>query len=235
MNGEKNKQNPSPQGRNTLDSSKGGGTDQRGDGIVGNFRNDLQAEQVLTSWLDEHLYPNIDATSTRVDDVDLQHAGVDLELERLNGETLLVDEKATLHHLQRPLPTFAFELSYLRNGEPRIGWLHDSKKVTTAYMLVWPRAKASKLTAASQLIDAEAMLIRRRTLISALNRESLDETRCAALAEMLRSTEHEGKFDLGNHDIWAYRSPAYDEAPVNLVIRRSWLAKLAILQATSHR
>jgi len=197
------------------------------------FRSDLRAEQVLTSWLDTHLYPRLEGSFERVHDVDEQHAGVDLTFHSPSWGTLLVDEKATLHYLQRPLPTFAFELSYLKNGESRIGWLHDSKKITTAYMLVWPRANATKLTAADQLIDAEAMLIRRRTLISALNREALDETHCAELAEMLRSTKHEGKFDLGNPDIWAYRSPAYAEAPVNLVIRRSWLAKLAIWEASA--
>ena len=98
---------------------------------------------------------------------------------------------------------------------------------------IWPRAKASKLTAADRLIDAEAMLIRRRTLLSALSREGLDENRCAALVETLSSAGHEGKYDLENPNIWAYRSPAYAEAPVNLVIRRSWLAKLAIWEGTA--
>lgn len=196
------------------------------------FRSDLRAEQLLTSWLDAHLYPRLEGSFERVHDVDEQHAGVDLTVQSPSWGTLLVDEKATLHYLQRPLPTFAFELSYLRNGKEKPGWLHDSKKITTAYMLVWPRAKASKLTAADQLIDAEAMLIRRRTLLSALNREGLDETRCAALVETLSSTGHEGKYNLENPNIWAYRSPAYTEAPVNLVIRRSWLATFAIWEGT---
>ena len=185
----------------------------------------LRAEQLLTSWLDAQLYPRLKGHSNGFM-TSMSSMLAFISPFNLSWGTLQ-DEKATLHYLQRPLPTFASELSHLRNGkENRI---IARRAITTAYMLVWPLPQAHSANINSLKgghVDTATYAF------SALSREGLDETRCAALVETLSSAGHEGKYDLENPNIWAYRSPAYAEAPVNLVIRRSWLAKLAIWEGT---
>ena len=54
-----------------------------------------------------------------------------------------IDEKAAIHYARNnlgaePLSTFAFEVSYLKDGELKRGWLTNEKyKETHAYFLCW--------------------------------------------------------------------------------------------------
>ena len=48
----------------------------------------------------------------------------------------LIDEKCALDYINKPLSTFAFELSSVnKNGERYDGWLVNKNLVTTHYLL----------------------------------------------------------------------------------------------------
>ena len=71
----------------------------------------------------------------RIKDLDLQHQGIDLIITK-NQFEYYIDEKAQLDYINTALPTFAFEISYLKNGVQKKGWLFDNDKKTQKYFLI---------------------------------------------------------------------------------------------------
>ena len=118
------------------------------------FKGDLKSERAVNEFLQKYLY------SYLVDDgiinsfnsnttLDQQHKGIDTIMYIINDETeeasrcINIDEKAAIHYARnnlgdKPLSTFAFEVSYLKDGELKRGWLTNEKyKETHAYFLCW--------------------------------------------------------------------------------------------------
>ena len=118
------------------------------------FKDDLKSERAVNEFLQKYLY------SYLVDDgiinsfnsnttLDQQHKGIDTIMYIINDETeeearcINIDEKAAIHYARNnlgaePLSTFAFEVSYLKDGELKRGWLTNEKyKETNAYFLCW--------------------------------------------------------------------------------------------------
>lgn len=118
------------------------------------FKDDLKSERAVNEFLQKYLY------SYLVDDgiinsfnsnttLDQQHKGIDTIMYIINDETeeearcINIDEKAAIHYARNnlgaePLSTFAFEVSYLKDGELKRGWLTNEKyKETHAYFLCW--------------------------------------------------------------------------------------------------
>lgn len=106
---------------------------------INNFNRDLNAEQVLGNYLDKYYYQRIPlfTNTKRVDDINLQHQGIDIIGTLNNQQQLLIDEKG-LMSIPNPIPTFALELSYLNSDRKRVtGWLYDRNKHTTHYLFCW--------------------------------------------------------------------------------------------------
>ena len=118
------------------------------------FKGDLKSERAVNEFLQKYLY------SYLVDDgiinsfnsnttLDQQHKGIDTIMYIINDETeeearcINIDEKAAIHYARNnlgaePLSTFAFEVSYLKDGELKRGWLTNEKyKETHSYFLCW--------------------------------------------------------------------------------------------------
>lgn len=75
--------------------------------------------------------------SERVSNLKQQLQGIDLILKDKKSEKpFFVDEKAQLDYVNESLPTFAFELFYLKKGHQKQGWLFDPNKKTHFYALV---------------------------------------------------------------------------------------------------
>lgn len=98
------------------------------------FQEDLVKEAILGQFLDV-IYANLNLDLQRISDTNLQYKGVDL-IYCHKGKELYIDEKAQLNYLNKDLPTFTFELSYLKNDKLRQGWLFDDEKLTDYYFLV---------------------------------------------------------------------------------------------------
>ena len=98
------------------------------------FRRDLKKEQILSKYLNG-VYNKIPLALHRIENLDLQHKGVDLIFNN-NGTEIYIDEKAQLDYLNSDLPTFTFELSYLKGGNKKTGWFLDATKITDFYFLI---------------------------------------------------------------------------------------------------
>lgn len=118
------------------------------------FKGDLKSERAVNEFLQKYLYSYlvddgiIDSFNSNTT-MDQQHKGIDTIMYIINDETeeearcINIDEKAAIHYARNnlgaePLSTFAFELSYLKDGELKRGWLTNEKyKETHAYFLCW--------------------------------------------------------------------------------------------------
>lgn len=118
------------------------------------FKGDLKSERAVNEFLRKYLYSYlvddgiIDSFNSNTT-MDQQHKGIDTIMYIINDETeeearcINIDEKAAIHYARnnlgdKPLSTFAFEVSYLKDGELKRGWLTNEKyKETHAYFLCW--------------------------------------------------------------------------------------------------
>lgn len=118
------------------------------------FKGDLKSERAVNEFLQKYLYSYlvddgiIDSFNSNTT-MDQQHKGIDTIMYIINDETkeearcINIDEKAAIHYARKnlgadPLSTFAFEVSYLKDGELKRGWLTNEKyKETHAYFLCW--------------------------------------------------------------------------------------------------
>ena len=104
----------------------------------GTFHEDLRKEKRLASFLDEQYHKHLkNYRFAREKTLSKQHRGIDVVFtHRITHKSFLIDEKAQLDYLNEDLPTFAFELSYLKNRERKKGWLFDTYKKTQFYALI---------------------------------------------------------------------------------------------------
>lgn len=118
------------------------------------FKGDLKSERAVNEFLQKYLYSYlvdegiIDSFNSNTT-LDQQHKGIDTIIYIIkdgNDEKVRcinIDEKAAVHYAMNnlsdePLTTFAFEVSYMKGGELKRGWLTNEKyKETHAYFLCW--------------------------------------------------------------------------------------------------
>ncbi|MGC1514287.1 MAG: hypothetical protein WA810_01815 [Maribacter sp.] len=102
------------------------------------FFSDLKKEKQLALLIDAYYKDHLVYYDTeRVADAKHQMAGVDVIFtHKSTKDTFYIDEKAQLDYINEDLPTFAFELSYLKKGVCKEGWLFDPKKKTDFYALI---------------------------------------------------------------------------------------------------
>jgi len=107
-------------------------------GLKSTFESDLVKEKKLSLYLNKYYAKKLKNYSfKRIEDKKRQQMGIDIILtHKKNGIKYYVDEKAQLDYINESLPTFAFEISYLKNATIRKGWLFDEKKKTDFYALV---------------------------------------------------------------------------------------------------
>lgn len=106
--------------------------------LKSNFESDLKKEQKLTVLLDAYYAKYLKHYSfERIHDLKRQFLGIDVIFtHKTTGESFFIDEKAQLDYINETLPTFAFELQYLKKEEKKEGWLFSVKKETQFYALV---------------------------------------------------------------------------------------------------
>ena len=118
------------------------------------FKGDLKSERAVNEFLQKYLYSRlvdegIIATFNSDTTDDQQHNGIDTIVYIFNADKTVnqnginIDEKTALHYAKtnlshKSLPTFAFEVSYLKDGKLKIGWLTNEKYAgTKVYFLCW--------------------------------------------------------------------------------------------------
>jgi len=208
--------------------------------ILSNFQKDLKAEELMGKWLDKYFYSKLDCTQVgnlRVNKLsppsrinEAQKAGVDIILKDSLSEIYLVDEKAQFLYLNNPLPTFAFEIQYEKNGKVKEGWLFDDNKKTTHYLLIYPKSKLKKtiykVNHFEDFTNAELLLINRERLKSELKIKGVDKR--ALNREVPKIKVNNKKIKIGDGELYLMKSGQLTENPVNLVIKKQLLDRISI-------
>lgn len=200
-------------------------------------KDDMSAEAQLGIFLDTYLYKNFPnresfAHVERIHNKAEQLAGVDVRFTCKDGAVYDVDEKAQLYYLNKDLPTFAFEIQFLRNGVETVGWLCSESLLTDLYLLIWPFASQDtpKGIRWDQFTKADCLLVQKKRLLSLLASEGLTPEIMAKKASDLRKRGCIGKVAVPDvKGIYYYASDPekYREAPINIVITKEKLIKIA--------
>ena len=221
-------------GYKTVDNTRG--EVQRKHTILGSRRSsDMKAEQELASFLDSYLYkPLLEeggfTSIVRIVDVGMQLKGVDIEASTAS-HVVRIDEKAQLYYINKDLPTFAFELQFLKGERRCIGWFLNDELLTDYYLLIWPRATTEnvKNIRKEDFTELDALMISRKKIHSFLDISGLTNDVLLHTAESLRQQGRTGRINTNRRGIYYYVSDSskYAEAPINLVIRKNYLCQLA--------
>lgn len=202
------------------------------------FKSDLQEESVFSDFLDKCLYRPLEsilsAKAQQINPVSFertkalsdQYCGIDVVLHEGQWQ-LNIDEKSQLHNINEHIPTFAFELSYLKNDSVRPGWLIDPTKKTDAYMLCWPYGEADNEQEAVYT-GAKALLVSKHTLLDALSKFGYGRQALAERDEAIRKTGKHGSFRCKSPCFWFFYSGQYAEQMINIVVKAPFLEKIAI-------
>ncbi len=197
------------------------------------FKSDLAEEQILGHYLDE-VYHALIFDFDRISSMKLQMKGVDLILKH-KGKSYHIDEKSQLHYLNKDLPTFTFELSYLKNGQLRMGWLFDRNKTTDYYFLItgiYLNEGGSTLQDHLEISRIKITSVNRKKLLSLLTKRGLSEDSLNQFDQHIRETEHYGQNEIdrlnSKTEGLIYFTEHLEEKPMNLQLRLSFLIKTGV-------
>ncbi len=194
------------------------------------FRRDLNKEQLLGEYLDT-VYSSLNLNFERITDLNLQHRGVDLLFPKKEG--VYIDEKAQLDYLNKSLPTFTFELSYLKNGEQKLGWLLDDSKLTTHYFLVTGIYVEDEKDLTKGFKSCIITSVNRKKLLNYLESKGLSKERLLEYDTDLRDFEdktlkNEIKELHPKTEGLLYFSSQLAEQPINLQLRLKHLIEVGV-------
>lgn len=217
--------------------------------MIESFRSqDMRAEQKLGEFMDSYFYSKLQSKDgsplsfSRKSDKDSQLKGIDICIE-IGGKSMLIDEKASVYYSNVMIPTFAFEIDSMQKGhtEPVEGWFVNDDLQTEYYMLIWPNVKCVqngdkwvrkdiKFLKKDDFTIVEAMLIDKTEMRNMLEQNGFDKERLLEYARRLRkihSNEQSKKEEQLFENVKIIFSGQLAEKPINLVIRKEMLQKMA--------
>ena len=222
----------------SLHAAEGPASPQNKPGVTTSRRaEDMSAEEQLALFLDKYLYdrfPDAQRYSSieRITDKQEQLNGTDVRFTMKSGKVFNVDEKAQLYYLNKDLPTFAFEVQFLRHGIPTIGWLCNDRLDTDYYLLIWPFANRDAPAGITwrDFTRAECLMVKKQDILSLLKQNGLTVERLLADADNFRRQGLTGRIGIkGVSGIYYYSSSPckYAEEPINIVISKTHLRRIA--------
>ena len=201
---------------------------------------DMNAEQVLTQVMDDWIWTRLHKNKVgninsyeRECEKKKQINGTDVWLYTKNSNKLSIDEKAQLYYINKNLPTFAFELSFIgQDGSLRNGWFVNETLDTNMYMLVYPYATTTNVSELvyNSFTKLECILISKNNIWKELNKFGLTKEFLLKEIDKIRKENKIGRHRFENID-WCYLNMSnvndYSETPINIVIKREKLIQLA--------
>ena len=204
---------------------------------MSNRTNDIRGEKALGLFLDHYFYPRLCEIegfigTQRIYAAEEQKAGIDLLITNPSGATLTIDEKAQLHYINEPCPTFAFEISFYNENTRSItdGWFVNDSNRSACYILVWiDDARTSQV---NRLVEEDftavtVLLITKKNIIQYLSKLGYPINRIKTLAEELRNRGNKNIYRLSPNTILYFSDAGYDEKPINVLIDKAVLCKMA--------
>ena len=207
-------------------------------------QDDMKVEQALSNFLDEFFYKRIENGNAslvckRVNEKNLQQAGIDVIISQRNGDVWLIDEKAALYYRNTMLPTFAFEISSIQrdSGERIPGWFINPDLKTTHYLIIWPNVKCDVKTRQMKELNQtdkddftiiEVALIEKKKIIQFLEEQGFSIEKIRNQEKNILEQNLSDRISVGQKDFYFFYSEAIAEKPVNLIIKKEKLLELAI-------
>jgi hypothetical protein len=195
---------------------------------MSSFQSDLNQEQILSKYLD-NIYSEKKIEYKRIFDLNMQHQGIDVIM-TIDSKEYNIDEKAQLHYVGSDLPTFTFELSYLKNNLIKEGWLFDEHKLTQYYFLITGVFLKKGKTILSTPDDIEKIKItsvNRQKLIIFLESKGLSKGKLLKYDSDIRESKTFGKNELAElnekTEGLIYYTNHLSEKPINLQLRLKFL------------
>lgn len=196
------------------------------------FNKDLKDEQKLAQFLDSNYY--IDKSRfndrffiERVFSMDMQYKGVDLTIDDYKTKKkYYIDEKAQLHYKNKSLPTFAFELSYIKDRQVREGWLFDKSKITDKYFIITAIEERE-----NQILSCRLISIDRVKLVSFLEERGLNRERLNDYERDFRLNEKYKKQlipEINSNEGFLFFTNHLSEKPINVVLYLNFLIRKKI-------
>lgn len=190
------------------------------------FDSDLSKEALLGKYLDD-IYPDKfkGFNIQRVSDSEHQHKGVDLVISKGNME-FYIDEKAQLDYIEKDLPTFAFEITYIKDNNQKQGWLFDKHKVTDRYFTITAITCNEYYKPESGFKSCKITSVDRVKLIQLLESRGLTYERIVEINQEIRKGTAEGKIPVNelNHSEGNFHySTQKVERPINIVLKLQFL------------
>ena len=188
----------------------------------------MEVDKEVVSFLDKEVYPRIGAEIKRYTDLETQMKGVDISFSYKSLNKVSVDEKTLTHYINKNLPTFAFELSFINKGNTVEGWFTDTRKVTEYYMIIWLWAEKEWDIKCSDINHAQLYLVSRSKVSTYLKENGFDTDTLRKKALKIREADIEGPLEKGSHSgFYFYYSKQLIEMPINVVLSKSILKSLA--------
>lgn len=196
------------------------------------FNIDHKREEQFSDFLDNHFYaplssilttPETPVLFTRTTDISQQLSGIDVVLHEGYHQTT-IDEKCRLRTNGKDTSTFAFELSFIKDGVVDVGWFLDPRKRTQAYLLCWPRLSNTD----EPWLQTEFLLVSRSRLIDTLHRHGFPREALAEYDEAIRAGNMHGRYRTHCPDVWFFHSMQYAEQPINMILTTAFLSKVAM-------
>jgi hypothetical protein len=186
---------------------------------------DSIVEKEIAKFMDEKFYNNVQ-DFVRFETKEEQLKGKDVSFTFREQKNIIVDEKAQTHYINKDLPTFAFEISFLRtNGEWTLGWLLDKEKENNYFILIWPFASKEWNLVKDDITKLDCLLINRQKIIDLLEKEGFTKEKIMIEEEKIRRGNLFGKIGSGN--AYFYHTEKLQEKPINIVIRKDKLIEIA--------
>lgn len=192
--------------------------------LKSSFASDLGKEKRLSELLDTY-YSRCLAhyDFERIQNIQEQLQGIDVVFKhKTSRKIFFIDEKAQLDYINEDLPTFAFELHYLKNGTIKEGWLFDVSKKTDFYALV----TAIYEDEPSKYTSCKITFVNRNKLVALL--EHMGITKNSLLGYYKNGSLPHGKLEVQELDPrkagYLYHSKNNKaEQPFNLVLKLDYL------------
>ncbi len=199
--------------------------------MVISFREyDSNAEQEIARFLDKNLYSKeIIKDFKRFSDKEDQLKGKDVQFSIEDLKDIIVDEKAQIYYVNKNIPTFAFEVNFIRNsGDLTLGWFFDSNKETQYYLLIWITADKERDFTQDDITQLECFLVSREKIIIFLAVRGVDKDKAIKIAKEIRESGINGRHKEGIFDGFNFNFSGHlAEKPINIVIRKEELKKLS--------
>jgi hypothetical protein len=191
---------------------------------MSSFQSDLNQEQILSKYLD-NIYSEKKIEYKRIFDLNMQHQGIDVIM-TIDSKEYNIDEKAQLHYIGSDLPTFTFELSYLKNNLNKEGWLFDEHKLTQYYFLkkgIFLKKGKTILSTPDDIEKIKITSVNRQKLIDFLESKGLSKGKLLKYDSDIRESKTFGKNELvelnEKTEGLIYYTNHLSEKPINLQLR----------------